>query len=97
MKSDLEWDAQKEQSNLKKHGISLTEAVTALEDEYAITIEDDQPGERRFITIGMDENGRILLVVYTYGGVIIRIISARKATSSERDAYAGENKWTAMA
>lgn len=96
MDDDLEWDAQKEQDNLKKHGISLTEAVTALEDEYAITIEDDQPGERRFITIGMEENGRILLVVYTYRGSIIRIISARKATSTERQAYGGENKWKSM-
>jgi uncharacterized DUF497 family protein len=70
--------------------------VTALEDEYAITIEDDQPGERRFITIGLDENGRILLVVYTYRGVVIRIISARKATSAGREAYERENRWTAM-
>jgi uncharacterized protein len=96
MNSDLEWDAQKEQRNLKKHGVSFTAAVTALEDEYAITIEDDQPGERRYITIGMDENSRILLVVYTYRGVVIRIISARKATSAECEAYAGENKWTEM-
>jgi len=91
MNNNLEWNAHKEQSNLKKHSISFMEAVAALEDEHAITIEDDQPGERRFITIGMDEHGSILTVVYTYRGEVIRIISARKATSAERKAYEGEN------
>jgi uncharacterized protein len=90
MDNDLEWDAQKEQRNIKKHGVSFTEAVTALEDEVALTIEDDRTGERRYITIGMDETGKILLVVYTYRGSAIRIISARNATSAERQAYMGE-------
>jgi uncharacterized protein len=89
MDNDLEWDAQKERSNLKKHGVSFTAAVTALEDEYAITIEDDHPGERRFITIGKDDNDRILLVIYTYRGKTIRIISARRATAAEREVYIG--------
>jgi len=52
MEPTLEWDPQKESSNLKKHGVSFIEAVTALEDELALTVEDDHPHERRFITIG---------------------------------------------
>jgi uncharacterized protein len=87
MESDLEWDPKKELSNLKKHGVSFTEAVTALEDEVAVTIEDDYPGERRFITVGLSETGRVLVVVYVYRGTAVRIISARKVTSVEREAY----------
>ena len=78
----------KELANQRKHGVSFTEAVTVLEDEQALTVEDDHPGERRFISIGQGETGRVLVVVYTYRRVVaIRIISARKATVSERRAY----------
>ena len=91
MDSNLEWDPAKEQSNRQKHGLSFSEAVTALEDDYAITIEDVFKGERRFITAGMDEKGRVLIVVYTYRGDKIRIISARKATAEERSAYRGND------
>ncbi len=86
----LEWDAEKELNNIRKHGISFTEAVTALEDEHAITVEDDHPAETRFITLGMDEAGRGLVVVYTYRGEVIRIISARKAASAEGAVYESE-------
>jgi len=86
----LEWDADKERSNIRKHGITFSEAVTALEDEQAITIEDDHPAETRFITLGMDEAGRVLVVIYTYRGEMIRIISARKATATERAVYESE-------
>ncbi len=83
----LEWDSHKEIINLKKHGVSFTEAVTALEDELALTIENIHPGERRFITLGLSEKDRVLLVVYTYRDEAIRIISARKATTSESKMY----------
>jgi uncharacterized DUF497 family protein len=69
------------------YGIHFMQAVIALEDEFAITIEDDHPSEARFITLGMDENSRVLVVVYTFRGEAIRIISARKATSTERQVY----------
>lgn len=62
---DYEWDPAKAQANLDKHGIDFADAVTALEDETAITVEDDYPDEERFITIGIDALGRILVVVYT--------------------------------
>jgi uncharacterized DUF497 family protein len=96
MDIDLEWDEQKEQSNLRKHGVSLPAAVSALEDEYATTIEDDYREERCFITIGMDDKDRILVVIYTFRGEKIRIISARKATSAEREEYKGANRWISM-
>ena len=87
MQSEVEWDPAKEQANIKKHGVRFTQALTALEDDYALTIEDDHPGERRFITLGMDETEQLLVVVYTYRGEAVRIISARGATSAERAAY----------
>jgi uncharacterized DUF497 family protein len=87
MQPDVEWDPAKEQANFDKHGVHFTQALTALEDDYALTVEDDQPGERRFITLGRDETGQLLVVVYTYRGEVVRIISARRATSAERAAY----------
>ena len=83
----VEWDPAKAHSNLKKHGVAFTEALTALEDEMAITIEDEHLDERRFVTLGLSESGRLLVVVYTYRGESVRIISARKATTVEETAY----------
>lgn len=91
MASDLEWDPEKEQKNFQKHKVSFSEAVTALEDETAMTIEDDHPDERRFVTLGLSESGRLLVVVYTFRGESIRIISARKASISERNTYTGSD------
>ena len=82
-----EWDPNKEKSNFKKHGVKFADAVGVFEDENAITIEDDDAKEDRFITIGMDFLNRILVVVYTFRNIVIRIISARKATARERKIY----------
>ena len=82
-----EWDPNKEKSNFKKHGVKFADAVGVFEDENAITIEDDDAREARFITIGMDFLSRILVVVYTFRDIVIRIISARKATARERKIY----------
>jgi uncharacterized protein len=87
---DYEWDPDKARSNLQKHIISFADAVTIFLDDLAITIEDDFPCEERFVTIGTDALGRILIVVYTYRENIIRIISARKATLREREQYQGK-------
>jgi uncharacterized protein len=89
---DIEWDPNKARANLVKHGLSFTDAVSALEDESALTIEDDTANEQRFVTIGTDAFGRVLVVVYTFRAQSIRIISARKATPSERQVYAKEKK-----
>ena len=82
-----QWDANKAKSNQKKHGVKFADAVSVFEDENAITIEDEHETESRFITIGRDILLRILVVVYTFRGHIIRIISARKATTRERKTY----------
>jgi uncharacterized DUF497 family protein len=84
---DYQWDPNKAKSNLKKHGVRFADAVSVFEDENAITIEDEHENENRFITIGKDILLRILVVVYTFRGHIIRIISARKATARERKIY----------
>ena len=83
----FEWDRKKAGSNLRKHGVDFADAVTALEDELALTLDDDYPHEQRFITIGTDAFGRVLVVVYTFRGETIRIISAREATPCERRQY----------
>ena len=82
-----QWDQKKTESNYKKHGVYFSDAVSVFSDDLAITIDDDYPNEQRFVTLGMDSFGRILVVIYTWRGDEIRIISARKATPSERKQY----------
>jgi len=86
---EIKWDSKKAISNLKKHGIDFADAVTVLEDERAMTISEDYPDEERFITIGMDSFGQILVIVYTWRGTRIRMTSARKATAKETRQYKG--------
>ncbi len=82
-----QWDDNKAKANLKKHKVDFADAVTVFGDDLAITVEDVEPDEERFVTIGIDAMGRILVVVYTWRGEIIRLISARKATKGERKEY----------
>jgi uncharacterized DUF497 family protein len=85
------WDARKAAANLAKHGVDLADAVTALEDEHALRIADPSSfSEDRFIAIGMDALGRLLVVAYTYRGDDLRLISARKAEPKERHHYEEE-------
>lgn len=86
---DYQWDPDKAIANHNKHGVRFADAITVFSDEKAITIDDDYPEEERFITIGMDVVGRILVVVYTYREYDIRLISARQATSAEQQYYFG--------
>ena len=83
----FEWDQNKASANLKKHRIDFADAVTVFDDLNAVTIDDHDYAEERFITIGMDAYGRIIVVVYTWRGDIIRLISARKATKREQKYY----------
>jgi uncharacterized DUF497 family protein len=83
-----QWDAAKARRNLQKHGVDFADAAGVFEDERALTIEDPRAEqERRWITIGMDWLGRVLVVVYTWRGDTIRLISARPATAREREQY----------
>lgn len=86
---NYQWDKEKAKANLLKHGVSFADAVTVFSDDAALTIEDDDPHEQRFVTIGMDILGRLLVVVYTWQGQHTRVISARKATARERSHYEG--------
>jgi hypothetical protein len=82
------WDPHKATINLKKHGIDFADAVGVFEDEMALWQEDKGDNdEERFVALGMDFLGRILVVVFTFRGTDIRIISARKATKNERKTY----------
>jgi len=87
---NYQWDPKKAALNYRKHRVYFADAATVFSDEFASTIEDDYPDEQRFITLGMDALGRILVVVYTERGDDIRIISARKATVRERKQYRGK-------
>jgi hypothetical protein len=82
-----EWDAAKEASNLRKHGVRFADAVTALEDEQALVVEDAHPDEVRYVTLGLDAYARLLVVVTTYSGDNVRLISARLAEPEERRQY----------
>ena len=84
-----EWDPDKAASNLKKHGVDFADAATVLSDDLAVTILDDLSDEERYVTIGSDALGRVLVVVYTWRGDRVRLISARTATRRERRQYAG--------
>jgi uncharacterized DUF497 family protein len=84
---NYQWDNNKAKANLKKHKVDFADAVTVFGDDLAVTVEDDYPDEDRFVTIGVDALGRILVVIYTWRGESIRLISARKATKSEQRVY----------
>jgi uncharacterized DUF497 family protein len=82
------WDPKKAKANVKKHGIHFSDAETVLYDPNALTVEDEESeGEQRHIAIGMDALGRVLVVVYTYRGDDVRVISARRASKKERGYY----------
>ena len=83
------WDHEKSISNIARHGIRFAEAVLVLEDPLSVTIVDDEsdPMEQRFVVVGADGEGRILVAVYTWRGEDIRLISARRAEPHERGAY----------
>jgi uncharacterized DUF497 family protein len=88
----IEWDEAKARANLRKHGISFDEAETAFSDDYGLVLPDPDHSsveEERLILLGMSAALRVLVVVHCEraGGDIIRLISARRATRSERAQY----------
>lgn len=88
LNASIEFDPAKARSNYRKHGVSFAHAEQALHDPMATTIEDpDAAGERRFVTLGMDALGRLLVVVHAERDERIRIISARKASRGEWRQY----------
>jgi len=86
MELGFEWDGAKAAMNERKHGVSFVEAMSAFDDPLSLTIPDpDHSGdEDRFVLIGETKRNRVIVVVHALRGETIRIISARRATASER-------------
>ena len=85
---ECKWDPGKARSNLKKHGVDFADAVVALEDSNALTIEDKDHTEQRFKTLGMGPYFNVLLVIHAeITDNCIRIISARKAEKKQAKQY----------
>jgi len=84
----FEWDAGKAGTNLRKHRVDFADAATAVEDPFALTMRDESSeNEERWITLGMAVTGDLLVVVWTWRGEVIRLISARPAIPRERSQY----------
>jgi uncharacterized DUF497 family protein len=85
----FEWDEVKAAANLRKHGVSFEDAASVFSDALAYTFDDPDHsvGERRLLTFGFSQSGRLLAVVHAERGRAIRIISARRATRHERGIY----------
>ena len=82
------WDPKKAVSNVLKHGVRFSDAEAVLFDPMALSREDAAAeGERRFVSVGLDAIGRIIVVTYAYREDDIRLISARTATPQERRHY----------
>lgn len=85
---DIVWDSAKARSNYARHGIRFSEVEQVFYDPSALTMEDTSSSrEQRFVTLGRDGQVRILVVVYTYRGETIRVISARRASPGEVESY----------
>lgn len=86
---EFEWDPKKASLNLRKHKVSFEEASTALCDPMAVTGADPDHsiGEFRYVTFGVSERGRLLVVAHTEQSETIRIISARLASRREKKIY----------
>ena len=89
----FEWNPAKAISNLQKHAVSFDEATTAFDDLDFISVVDDEHSmdEERYITLGLSNHGRLLVIAHTDRNGKIRIISARPATRKEAKFYAEAN------
>lgn len=89
MGPSFEWDEEKAEQTLRKHGVSFREALTVFSDTLSLTVDDElhSEGEARYVTLGFSSYGRLLVVVHTERESVVRIISCRPATSRERRRY----------
>ena len=85
----FEWDEAKAAANAKKHGVTFEETASVFGDPLALTFEDPghSYGENRFLTFGVAQSGRLLVVIHAQRKGNIRIIGARAATRHERKTY----------
>jgi uncharacterized DUF497 family protein len=91
---EFEWDPRKAARNLRKHGLSFTEAATVFSDPLSLTVHDPDHSrdEHRYITLGLSNRFRLVLVSHADRGERVRIISTREMTRAERKAYEEETK-----
>lgn len=94
MEYNIEWDPAKAKENLRKHRVSFDRAIQIFRDPNILSIEDEEhtEGEDRWVSMGRDQSGVVLLVIHTFReidseNVSIRVISARKATRREAKQY----------
>ena len=89
MKQDFEWDPRKAEANVQKHDVTFAEASSVFNDPIFITLLDDEhsENEERYITIGLSNKNRLIMVAHTERENRIRIISARKAMKNEEKFY----------
>jgi uncharacterized DUF497 family protein len=89
----FDWDPSKAAANLKKHQVSFEEAKSVFYDEFAVQFFDEEhsSGEERFLMLGMSSGAKLLIVCHCERehGEVIRLISARKATTRESAFYQG--------
>ena len=89
----FEWDKNKENINIKKHGVTFEQASYVFADEFSLNRFDDEHSENedRWVLLGKSLNEILLLVIHTFrnndGTEFVRIISARKATKKEKQIY----------
>ena len=86
---EFEWDPEKAAANIRRRRVSFNEAATVLEDPLSTTFPNEahSEDEMRFVTVGVSQRGRLLVVAHTERNDTIRIISARRATRREREFY----------
>jgi uncharacterized DUF497 family protein len=87
--NEFEWDDEKAEINLQKHGVSFDEGATIFDDPLVATMFDPlhSSKEERFVAIGMSIEGNLLVVAYTERDERFRLISCRKATKVEKTTY----------
>jgi len=89
----FEWDKNKEDINIKKHGVTFEQASYVFADPYALNRFDDEHSDKedRWVLLGKSLNETLLVVIHTFrdndGIEFVRIISARKATKQEKQTY----------
>lgn len=86
---EFAWDETKARKNLAKHGVSFSGAAQVFGDDFASCVTDPAHslGEERFLLFGVSESGRYLVVSFAERSEMIRLISARTMTATERRAY----------
>lgn len=85
----FEWDSNKAEINIRKHGVTFEEATTVFYDDFALFMPDPDHSfdEERFLLLGLSEKNRTLVVVHCERDQNIRLISARRATLRETKQY----------